>query len=98
MSSHCRLFGRRNVVSTGRGAGSYATGLGRMGSRWWVRYRTTMLALSLLLVLAPSRSWAQDDGAGIPDDARRTIQSAVGQGRIPHTVADAAINGGTARV
>ena len=50
-----------------------------------------MLVLSLLLVLAPSRSWAQDDGAGTPADARRTIQAAVGQGRIPHTVADTAV-------
>jgi subtilisin family serine protease len=57
-----------------------------------------MLVLSLLLVLAPSRAWAQDDGAGTPDDARRTIQAAVGQGRIPRAVADAAISGSTARV
>jgi subtilisin family serine protease len=57
-----------------------------------------MLALSLLMVLAPSQSWAQDDGAGTSDDPRRTIQAAAGQGRISRTVADAAINGGTARV
>jgi subtilisin family serine protease len=69
-----------------------------MARQWWLRGRTVMLALSLLLVLAPAQSWAQDGGAGTSDDARRTIQSAAGQGRVPRTVADAAINGGMARV
>jgi subtilisin family serine protease len=69
-----------------------------MGSRWWVRCRTAMLALSLLMVLAPSQSWAQDGGVGSSDDPRPTIQAAAGQGRISRTIADAAINGGTARV
>src|SRR3954453_2076433 len=68
-----------------------------MARRWWMRGRMGMLVLSLVLVLTPARSWAQDSGPGTSDDGRRTIQAGVGQGRVPRTVADVAPNGGTAR-